>query len=451
LTANTSTESPAPDCHPLSGPQELWYSGDLGDEAGFFDPRFILAAAWRITGRIDLDALQGALDDVVERHEILRTLVVRDPENPHQRVYPPLPVPLEVRDLEGADDRDAVAEQLLTECELGTLSPRALPLLRAVLGRFDESDAVLALMSHHTASDEWSLQALMRDIADFYAARTESRPTELSPAVQYRDFSVWQQDAAHGLHADEARVYWREQLRGARIFAAPTERPAPDTHTEPYSAYRFVVDAGPALKLAESCGATAWDALVAAFNVLAHHVSGDAEPALDTLTSGRSAGGFDGSIGALMNFVVLRTDLAGCTGFRGVLERTRDTCRDAIAHEIPIQHIEHELPALMEPNDDPLMTNSILGIFLAPFPEAQLRIADGTREVLHGHGSAPVGPWIPHGVAWALTLSSAGRLHGCVQYNRQELDEPTVAGWAATYSRIVASGGTDPDLAWETL
>jgi hypothetical protein len=450
--ANISTQSPEPDCYPLSGPQELWYSGDLGDEAGFFDPRFILAAAWRVTGRIDLAALQGALDDVVARHEILRTLVVRDAPTPHQRVHPPLPVPFEVRDLSGAGaDRESAAEALLTECELGTLSPRELPLLRAVLGRFDDTDAVLALMSHHTASDEWSLQVLMRDVATFYAARTGSRPLTPRPAVQYREFSAWQQGAAHGPHADQARDYWRRQLRGARIFAAPTDRRAPEAHTEPYSAYRFVVDAGALIKLAESCAATASDALIAAFNVFAHHVSGSAEPALDTLTSGRSAGGFDGSVGALMNFVVLRTDLSGCAGFRDVLERTRDTCTEAIAHEIPIQHIEDELPALMEPNEAPLMTNSILGIFIAPFDESELRLADSSREVLHGPGSAPIGPWIPHGVAWALTLAPTGHVHGCVQYNREELDETTVADWAATYARIVARAGTEPAVAWESL
>ena len=103
--------------------------------------------------------LQGALDDVVARHELLRTLVVRDADPPYQMVFPPCQVPLEVRDLPPVTgkSRDMVVQELIVEAEAGTISAREVPLLRALLCRFDDRDSVLFLTVHHSVSDGWSV------------------------------------------------------------------------------------------------------------------------------------------------------------------------------------------------------------------------------------------------------------------------------------------------------
>lgn len=441
---------------PLSFPQELWRSGDQGDQAGFFGAGFTMADAWRVSGRVDIAALQGALDDLVRRHEILRTVVVRDAEPPYQEVRPARPVPLRVRDVPvppGAG-RDTRAEELLAEAELLPVDPRTVPLLAAGLDRFDEQDAVLTLVTHHTASDEWSVQVMIRDLAALYSARTSGRPAELPPARQYREFAQWQRDEGARPDAAEVRAYWKERMRGARIFAAPTDRPAPEQHTSPYSAHHFTVDAGAmaaAGALAAEVGGGPEVAVLAAFNLLIHRVAGTTDQAVDTLTPGRTDPRFDGTVGAVMNFLVFRTDLAGCATFRDVVHATQDTCREAYAHEMPIQHIESEVPELMTPNEEPLLTNCILGVFPALFDEAELPLADGVRKVRARTLPTPVGPWIPHGVAWTLHLAPDGALHGYVQYNREELDEPTAAGWAHAYRDALAEGARQPDRDWRTL
>jgi hypothetical protein len=172
--------------YPLSFTQEWFCSLDQGDNGGAFGARFILVCPIRITGAVDVAVLQGALDDVVVRHELLRTLVVRDADPPYQLVRPPCPVPLEVRDLPPAPgkSRDMVAQELILEAQDGTMSPREVPLLRAELCRFDDTDSVLFLTVHHSVSDAWSVQLILRDLGAFYAARSSGDPAKLPPVRQ---------------------------------------------------------------------------------------------------------------------------------------------------------------------------------------------------------------------------------------------------------------------------
>src|ERR1700693_2543431 len=124
--------------YPLSSAQEWFLTMDQGEDGGPFGRRFLIVSALRITGPVDLAVLQGALDDVVARHELLRTLVVRDADPPHQLVCPPCPVPLEVRDLPPVTGTptDTVIQELIVEVQAGTISAREVPLLRALLCRF---------------------------------------------------------------------------------------------------------------------------------------------------------------------------------------------------------------------------------------------------------------------------------------------------------------------------
>src|SRR5580693_3382534 len=126
--------------YPLSFTQEWFLTMDQGDEGGPFGGRFVIVSALRVTGAVDPAVLQGALDDVVARHELLRTLVVRDADPPYQMVRPPCPVPLEVRDPPPVTgkSRDMIVQELIVEVEAGTMTAREVPMLRALLCKFDD-------------------------------------------------------------------------------------------------------------------------------------------------------------------------------------------------------------------------------------------------------------------------------------------------------------------------
>src|SRR4029077_7995724 len=136
--------------YPLSFTQDWFIGLDQGDDGGTFGRRFILVCPTRITGHVDLAVLQGALDDVVARHELLRTVVVRDADPPYQEIYPPCQVPLEVKDLPPVTgkSRDMVIQELGYQTD--TINAREVPLLRARLCRFAVEDSVLFVTVHHS-------------------------------------------------------------------------------------------------------------------------------------------------------------------------------------------------------------------------------------------------------------------------------------------------------------
>jgi hypothetical protein len=434
---------------PLSGTQELWCASE---EVGSFGPRFVASKALRIAGALDVVALQGALDDVVARHEILRTIVVRDGDPPYQEVHPPGPVPMEIRDLpaEPGGRRD-VAEELLVEAELSSLDVHELPLLRAVLGRFDGRDWVLALVAHHSACDAWSIQVVLRDVAACYAARGSGSLPRLPAPRQYGEYAAWQQANLVGAVSAGAYRYWHEQLRGARIFALPTDRPVAKVHTIPYIAYDFPVDAGvvsAAGRLARAMRGSTFMVMVAAFNVLAHQISGTLDPVINTMANGRAQIEYQDTVGPFLNFLALRTGIGDCTSFRDVVARTRAVCLDAYANEVPIQHIERDIPELMAPLRDPMLCDFVFGYFQAPFGAEALRIADGSSEVGRRENASSQ---IPGGAAWTMKDLPSGDLSGCVQFNPGEFDERTVADWVSSYRRLLSAAVDDPDRAWRSL
>ena len=371
---------------PLSCTQEMWCQGDEGDQAGTFSPRFLSTRAVRVTGEVDIPALQGALDDVVRRRESLRTIVVRDAEPRYQEVYPPSTVPLRVRDLPPVTDRprDLYAEEMMLDAEHGSLDPRAVPLLKARLERFDMKDSVLILVSHHTASDGWSMQLILRDLAELYAARIAGRAPVLPEVWQYREFVAWERARLDDDDAAGAMAYWRDKLAGAQIFALPADRPVHDQHSRPYSAHYFTVDANQMAAvsvLGVSMRSSVFMVLLAAFNMFAHRITGTTDPVIKTISNARNQPESQGIVGTFMNFLPLRTDLSTCQTFKDVIKSTRRTCMEAYSNEVPIQHVERALPTLMRPLDNPRMCHMIFGMFQPQFEDHEFRIADSSYQM----------------------------------------------------------------------
>lgn len=446
-----------PDRFPLSSQQELWCSNE---QLGAFGPRFVVSKALRITGHMDAAALQGALDDVVERHEILRTRVVRDAQPPYQEVHPASPVTLEVRDLPPTTDRprDLIAEEILTEAELSSVYVEQLPLLKAVLTRFDDRDSVLSLMTHHTVCDGWSLHLIERDLAAFYAARTGARPLNLPPALQYREYTEWQLATTVGPGAERNMAYWHKQLDDTRVFTLPTDRPVVSEHTVPYALHDFVIAADmvdEVGRLAKSARCSSLMVMLAAFNVLAHRIDGTLDPVINTMIHGRGQPQFNDTVGPFLNFLALRTDLSDCATFRDVIRRTRNTCLEGYEHEVPIQHVEQAIPSLMSPLAEPGNCDFIFGYFESPFRDSEglksrvpFQLGEDTRSIIKRERQSEQ---MPGGAAWNMGVAFAGELLGGLQYSPEEFDESTAAGWVDDYCRLLTAAVADPDCEWKSL
>ena len=443
--------------YPLSFTQEWFVTLDQGDDGGTFGRRFILVSAIRVTGAVDLAVLQGALDDVVARHELLRTQVIRDADPPYQIVRPPCPVPLEVRDLppDTGTSRDMIAQQLIIEAEAGTINAREVPLLRAELCRFDDRDSALFLTVHHSVCDAWSLNVILRDLGAFYAARRTGVPAALPPVRQYREYAEWQRANASSPAEDGAPRYWQEKLHGAREFTISNDHGHPESYSRSYSLHVHVIDAdvmAEASALATATRSTSFTVLLSAFYVLAHKITGATDLTIRAFTAGRDEPQFQDTMGLFLNVVPFRTSLAGCTSFRDIVKRAMDTFIDAITHELPVNVIEQAFPDFIKSREDLRTSQFIISSSVALFDDDLAHpIADGARVISERLLEEPVYHDIPSGMVWNLNVEPSGKLYGSVLFNQDEFDESTVQGWAADLRQILSSAVRDPDQDWKML
>lgn len=451
-----SSLAPEPQRYPLSFSQEWFVTLDSGDDGGAFGPRFLLVCAVRITGHVDLALLQGALDDVVARHELLRTLVVRDADPPYQEIYPPCQVPLDVKDLPPVTgkSRDIVAQELIAEAEAGTISAEEVPTLRALLCRFDDRDSALVLTVHHSVSDGWSLQVILRDLGAFYAARRSGLPAKLPEVRQYREYAEWQKASATSTAEDGAPRYWQDKLRGAREFTIPNDHGHPDSYSSPYSLYNDTIDAdvmSAASSLARRARTSTFTVLLSAFYVLAHNITGATDLAIRAFTAGRNEEQFQDIMGLFINVLPFRADLADCTSFRDILIRAKETFIDALAHELPVTVIEQTFPDFVKSREDLRTSQFIISETPTQLGDVVFPIAEGAREVHQYLLEESRHHDIPTGLVWGLTPTPDGGLCSGVLFNPDEFDESTVVGWAAGLRQILTSAVRDPDQDWRTL
>lgn len=433
---------------PLSAGLELLCLFDKGDAEGAFGPRHLVNLGWRVTGAIDVDALRGALDDVVERNEILRTEIVRTDGDRYQRVLPATPAELVVVDLPADDarSRDVRADEFINQIECSELPVTQVPHIRVVLGRFDERDGVLVLLTHHIVSDGWSMQVLVREIATYYAQRTGSGPAALPEPVQYREFSAWQLEFLESEQADRARAFWRDTLRGAQMSMLVTDQP--DGVPYQYAVHRFVFPAelvSATHDLAKALRASPFMVLLAAFNVLLHRMTGSTDLVACTLTSGRGEPRFADVVGPFFNLVPLRIELNAADRFSTVITKTRSTCLAAYAHELPYAHISAEAPDLNKPYEAGNLAACAFQVFQFPTAMDETTIGGVTysevRKRLQSYADTSE---IPNGSVFALDLLPSGEIAGHVRYNKAEFLPATFEKLVADYRDILTRATANP-------
>lgn len=420
---------------------------DSGGDCGPYSPRYTLVAGWRVHGELDLAALRAALADVVARHETMRTRVVLDAPDgvAYQEIHPPGAPELDVRDLSGAADpagRDATTEGFVNEVEVGVSIPDTPPRLRAVLGRFDQRDAVLVLVAHHTMVDGWGLQVLVRDLTACYTARRAGRAPDLPPARQYREYVAWQSAQLDSPAVAAAREFWRGHLRGARMLPLPTDRPRT---AGPYTTgwHRFMLAEEfrlATLAQAREHRCSPFMVLLAAFLTVLRDRTGETDLVVPTLTGGRTPAWTQDVVGTFYNFTPLRTDISGCRTFHEVLGRVRATCLATYPHELPFPLVMQEAPELMntvmDPNAAPVAFQVIqhdVGAGAGTEPVGGPRLVAVRRRVV----STPVGSQIPDGILAELDLHPDGGMFGKVAYTRHMFDESTIIGLMADLREVL--------------
>ncbi|HKX31862.1 MAG TPA: amino acid adenylation domain-containing protein, partial [Blastocatellia bacterium] len=332
---------------PLSfSQQRLWFLDQLVPNNPFYNESGIV----RIEGGLDLDVLERVINEIVRRHEVLRTKIEVEEGTPVQVTDDWEPRRLERVDLSGLTRKEREAEVLRIaerEARTGFDLSRG-PLIRVQVLRLEEQQHILLLTMHHIVSDGWSSGILIGELRALYQAygRGAESPLEELP-IQYADFAVWQREWLKGEALEEQLAYWRKRLAGMEELRLPTDylRPAVSSYRGARLHFQLPADLSLQIQaLNRSHGTTLFMCLVAAFNVLLHRYTGEDDLVIGTDVAGRDRMETERLIGFFANLLVLRTDLSGNPGFAESLRRVRETVLEAYAHrELPFELLVAEL------------------------------------------------------------------------------------------------------------
>ena len=344
---------------PLSfAQQRLWFVDQL--EPG--NPAYNIFAAVRLSGRLDLSALTESLNEILRRHEILRTSCEVLDEQPMQVIAPHLNMPLLVTDLSGLREAELEREVMRRAIEESRLpfDLRSAPLWRVHLLRLEEEEHVLLLTLHHIISDGWSMGVLLQEMASLYEAISKGLPSTLPELpIQYADFAHWQREWLQGEVLEAQLAYWRKQLDNIPAsIKLTTDRPRPvaQNYRGARQTKQFARATHEALKrLSGSEGVTLFITLLAAFNTLLHCYTGQDDLVVGSPIAGRNLVETEELIGCFANTLVLRTDLSGNPNFRELLGRVREMAVDAYAHQdVPFEKLVEELQPKRDVDYTPL-------------------------------------------------------------------------------------------------
>ncbi|WP_306749868.1 condensation domain-containing protein [Saccharothrix yanglingensis] len=418
-------------------------------------PRHIVALALRIKGELRVDALRGALDEVVERQEALRTRVHYDEADGTRgflEVLPAMPVPLAVHDIPETPgrSRDDIALDLLDALNQESMSYLDAPSLRATLHRFDDHDAVLTLLSHHLFNDGWSVGVLRREIAACYRARVTGVPHALPTPRPYQEFASWEEEFLRSERAESARRYWKDKLAGAEMCTLPTDRPYdPATHGPSSAVRNFTIDPGTLAKITESAArhrCSVWHVFLAAYMVLVEKISGQSDITLLTVNSGRPSRDFYNTIGFFSNLVPVRLEFDDCTTFLDLMLRARKASTDAQQNQLPLESILEMYPHLLNGSGDPMALPSGFNYIGSPAEHEDTGFTTSVEPVTAPEeqpASFRRGVFI-----WTFLAVAGGDFRCVVEYEPEAVDAATVDRWGAEFLDLVLAMTDRPDQVW---
>ncbi|GAA3816002.1 hypothetical protein GCM10022226_40930 [Sphaerisporangium flaviroseum] len=411
---------------PLSfAQQRLWFMHQY-DPAG---SQFNMPLAVRLRGDLDVEALHGALNLVVDRHETLRTTFEADGDVPRPRIRADHGLVVAVVD---AEHRGVDADRVLRQAALAPFDLTGDLPIRAVLVRSAAAEHVLLVVVHHIACDGWSVGVLAAELSAAYAALRDGRTPALPELpVQYGDFSAWQRDRLSGEVLRAELEHWTRALAGAPpVLHLPGDHPRPPVFRHRGRTLPIGLGTGPGeavRRIAAEHDLTPFMVLLTALAVVLRHCAGQEEVVVGTPVAGRPRPEVENLIGCFIDVLPLRVDVSGDPSVKELLARVRRVCVEAYAHQqVPFER----LVAHLRPERD-LSRTPVFQVMLAlqsgPAPALDL---DGVEAAPYpmDNGTAQ------HDLSLWLR-DEPGRITGHVEFNRDVFEQDGV-------TRLVARLGT---------
>ncbi|MBE8969338.1 amino acid adenylation domain-containing protein [Nostocales cyanobacterium LEGE 12452] len=341
--------------------QRLWFLDQLAPGNPFYN----VSTALHLTGSLNFTALKQTFNEIVRRHETLRTRFVMVEQQPVQAIAPSLTIPLPLIDLRNFDsrERDTRVQQIVTQEAQHPFNLTTGPLLRVKLLQLDEAEYLLLLNLHHIVADGWSIGVLIKELGVLYKAlagdkrclTTSYSVSTLLPElpIQYADFAQWQREWLQGVAANGTSplqsqlVYWQKQLNGISVLNLPTDRlrPAVPSYRGAKQFLELPHSLTQALEaLSYQEGVTLFMTMLAAFQTLLYRYTQQEDITVGSPIANRNRSELEGLIGFFVNSLVLRTDFSGNLTFRELLNRVREVTLGAYNHQdLPFEKLVEEL------------------------------------------------------------------------------------------------------------
>ena len=337
--------------------QRLWFLDQLEPNQATYN----LPVAVRLKGALNREALGRAFDELVARHESLRTTFTGVDGRPVQVIAPSLKVDLPLDDLTHLPvaDREAEAIRRLKDEARRPFDLARGPLIRVALTKLSVDEHVAIVNTHHIISDGWSIGVLVRDMAALYDAYTQGAASPLPPlAIQYADYAAWQRQWLDDATLKKQLDFWTKQLAGIPNLEIPTDRPRPAVRRGRGSeeVVNLPLEMLAGIKaLGREEGATPFMALLGAFQVLLARYSGQEDVAIGSPIAGRTRSETEDLIGYFANTIVFRGDLTGDPSFREVLRRSKAAVLSAIAYQdMPLDQLVTALRPVRDTSRTPI-------------------------------------------------------------------------------------------------
>lgn len=419
--------------------QRLWFLAQLEPDS----PAYNIPNAVRLTGQLNISALQQSLSEILRRHEVLRTIFPTVEGRPVPVTVPAALVTLAFVDLRHLPEsvQGPQAAQLATWEAQQPFDLAQGPLVRCTLLRLHAQVHVLLLTMHHIVSDAWSRGILIREMLSLYEAFSSGKASSLPDlAIQYEDFAHWQRQWLQGAVLETQMAYWQQQLGpGLPVLEFPTDHPRPALRT--FQGARLSFELSPALTaalraLGQQEGVTTFMLLLAAFQTLLYRYTGQDDIPVGTPVAHRTRLETEGLIGLLVNILVVRTSLAGNPSFHELLQRVREVTMAAYTYQdVPFELLVDALRPARDPSHTPLF--QMMFVF-QHVPREKMALADLTLTPLRADSDT---------AKFDLTLSmleGPDGLTGLLEYRTDLFDAPTIQRLAGHYQTLLASIVTNP-------
>jgi amino acid adenylation domain-containing protein len=432
---------------PLSfAQQRLWFLDQLEPDSSTYSMAFAL----RLSGGLDVDALEQSFGEIVRRHEVLRTSFATVDGQPVQIISAEASLHLGVQELSRLpeEERESVARRLAVEEAGQPFDLSTGPLLRVSLLRLAEEEHVLLVTMHHIVSDGWSMGVLVRELAALYTAFSASEPSPLPELqIQYADYAHWQREWLQAEVLEEQLRYWREQLAGApALLELPTDRPRPAVQT--FRGSQQTRSFSQSLKeklqvLSRREGVTLFMTLLAAFQALLSRYSAQDDILIGTPIAGRNRTEVEPLIGFFVNTLVLRTKVSAEQSFRELLRRVREMALGAYTHQdVPFEMLVEEL--------QPARSLSYLPLFQVMFvlqnaARAEVDLPGLKMQALAAEAET---------AKFDLTLSvmeTAGELVVSIEHNTDLFDGESIRRMLHHFEHLLSAAVAEPQQSVSTL